>query len=139
MDTRPTRISSASGDVLTRVSVVVDVAVRGVSVGCVILLNMDGTDDRRGRRWTNFEFWANERVGVTVDDVVAQYRKEGLLLSDAPNEKNCWEITDYATWYGQVPPLTPEAVERRRRCREDFLATWDGSIGAVVYPDRRRV
>ena len=47
-----------------------------------------------GIMWMNFEAWARERVGVTVEDVVAEYRKEGLLLSDEPNEDNCWEIRD---------------------------------------------
>lgn len=91
------------------------------------------------RRWTNFEAWAHDRVGVTVDDVVAQYREEGLLLSDWPDEQNCWEISDYATWGGDVPPLKPEVAERRAREREFYLATWDGSIGAVIYPDGREV
>ena len=91
------------------------------------------------RLWTNFEAWARERVGITVADVVAQYRKEGLLLSDTPNEQNCWEISDYATWDGDVPSLSLEATERRARMKEAFLATWDDSIGAVVYPDGREV
>lgn len=87
----------------------------------------------------NFEAWARERVGVTVEDVVAEYRKEGLLLSDEPNEDNCWEIRDRATWGGDEPPLKPEVVARRARMREEFLATWDGSIGMVIYPDGREV
>lgn len=91
------------------------------------------------RVWTNFEAWTRDRVGVTVHDVVAQYRKEGLLLSDTPDEQNCWEIRDHATWGGDVPPLKPEAVEMRARMREAFLATWDGSIGVVIYPNGREV
>lgn len=92
-----------------------------------------------GRLWINFEAWARDRVGITVADVVAQYQKEGLLLSDTPNAQNCWEIRDYATWDGDVPSLSPEAIERRVRMKEAFLATWDGSIGAVVYPDGREL
>lgn len=92
-----------------------------------------------GQRWTNFEAWARDRLGVTVDDVVAQYRKEGLLLSDVPNEQNCWEVSNVATWDGNVPPLIPAAAQRRALAMEDFLATWDGSIGAMVYPDGREV
>lgn len=87
----------------------------------------------------NFEYWARERVGVTVEDVVAQYRKEGLLLSDKPNEDNCWEIRDRATWGGDEPPLKPEVVASWARMREKFLATWDGSIGKAIYPDGREV
>ncbi|WP_133055944.1 hypothetical protein [Mycolicibacter longobardus] len=80
-----------------------------------------------------------EREGVTLEDVLAQYRKEGLLLSDAPNAENCWLIADDATWDGQIPPLTAEAAQRRQRMNEEFLTTWDGSIGAIIYPDGREV
>lgn len=87
----------------------------------------------------NLAFWASEREGVTLADVIAQYRKEGRLLSDAPNEANCWEVDGYATWDGQIPPLTAEAAQRRQRMNEAFVSTWDGSIGAVIYPDGREV
>lgn len=92
-----------------------------------------------GQHWMNLGFWASEREGVTLEDVVAQYRKEGLLLSDAPDEANCWEIAGEATWDGQIPPLTAEAIEQRGRMNEQFLSTWDGSVGAIVYPDGRKV
>lgn len=92
-----------------------------------------------GRRWRNLEFWARERVGVTLEDVLAQYRKEGLLLSGTPNEDNCWEIAGEATWDGQIPPLTAAATRLRERRSQEFLSAWDGSIGVIVYPDGREV
>jgi hypothetical protein len=89
--------------------------------------------------WRNLEAWARDRVGVTVDDVVAQYRREGLLLSDGPDDHNCWEVTGWADWGGRVPPLKPEVIAQRRVAHERPQATSDGSVGAMVYPDGRRV